>query len=153
MKQGGSQANKTGTGLEKFIKDRLEHENYTFVHPLKFLASRILEQPIYTQQLCVSQTIYDTNRKCDFIIFHPKKHPMCLVIESKWQQSKGSVDEKYPYLVENIRINPYPTIIIIDGSGYKPKALEWLKAQTGGKLLHVFSMSEFQRWANNDENI
>lgn len=57
MKQGGSQANKTGTGLEKFIKDRLEHENYTFVHPLKFLASRILEQRV-CQNFCVNTILH-----------------------------------------------------------------------------------------------
>lgn len=125
--QGGTKANKFGKNLEQFIRDKLHANDYEFVPANKFCSSMILSQPIYTQQFLVGKTIYDTPRKCDFIIYHPEKHPTCLVIESKWQQSKGSVDEKYPFLVENIKIHPYKTIVIIDGAGYKPKALEWLK--------------------------
>ena len=86
---------------------------------------------------------------CDFHLFHPEKHPDGLIIESKWQQSVGSVDEKYPYLVLNIKTKyPAKTIIILDGRGYKPKAKIWLRSQIGNNLIAVFDMSEFQVWAN-----
>ena len=74
---------------------------------------------------------------------------MCLVIESKWQQSTGSVDEKFPYLVLNIKSRtPFKTVVVLDGGGYKPNAAKWLRAQTDDKLIHVFDMAEFHKWVN-----
>lgn len=150
-KQGGTIANKNGSELENFIESVLDRKGYQFIIPSKFIAlSKACEQPFYTKQFYIGQGIYDTPRKCDFIIYHPIKQQYFLVIECKWQQSGGSVDEKYPYLVENIKISKYKTIIVLDGNGYKPKALEWLKQQKSEKLLDVFNMMEFQRWANLD---
>ena len=75
-----------------------------------------------------------------------------MVIESKWQQSSGSVDEKFPYLVLNIRERyPCATIIVLDGGGFKKGAEEWLRRQVNDKLVHVFNMMEFQKWSNSDE--
>ena len=142
------QANKTGNELEIFIHNRLEREGYCLVPHSRFTASKILKQPIYTRQFELGKTIYNTKWKCDFILYHPERHPNCLVIESKWQQSKGSVDEKYPYLVLNIKKGIYDAIILIDGAGYKKEALKWLKEQVDGNLIGVFSMSEFTSWVN-----
>ena len=152
-KQGGSTANKTGSQLETFVENRLRREDYTYVVNTKFLASmKALTQPLYYSQICVGKTIYGTSHKCDFIIFHPSKHPKGLIIEAKWQQGGGTVDEKYPYLVENLKHSQYDSIIIIDGGGYRKGALQWLKEQKGGRLKYVFSMAEFTKWANK-ENI
>jgi len=88
---------------------------------------------------------------CDFLLFHPTRHPDNLIIESKWQESKGSVDEKFPFLVANIRERyPHATIVVLDGGGYKKQANLWLRAQIDRRLLHVFNMQEFQRWSNGD---
>nr|WP_233417933.1 Dam family site-specific DNA-(adenine-N6)-methyltransferase [Rickettsia conorii] len=90
-----------------------------------------------------------SNSDSDFILYHPERHPNCLVIESKWQQSGGSVDEKYTDLVLNIKKQGiYDTIIIIDGDGYKKEALKCFKDQVGSNLIEVFSMSEFTSWVN-----
>ncbi|HML74908.1 MAG TPA: hypothetical protein PKB02_10480 [Anaerohalosphaeraceae bacterium] len=150
MKQ-GTKANKTGRKLEQFITHTLEDLGYKHVDKKDFEKSRILGQPIYTRQLYICKSIYNTEIHCDFIIYHPDKHPDCLAIESKWQQSSGSVDEKFPYLVHNIKeMYPCKAIIIIDGGGYKPAAEIWLRKQIDQKLLKVFSMAEFQKWSNSD---
>ncbi|WP_341755335.1 MULTISPECIES: PD-(D/E)XK nuclease superfamily protein [unclassified Candidatus Tisiphia] len=147
--QGGSIANKTGNELEVFINNRLVREGYVFVPKTRFIASQVLAQPIYTRQFNLGETIYNTAWQCDFILYHPIKHSNCLVIESKWQQSGGSADEKYPYTILNVRKQSvYNVIIIIDGDGYKKGALQWLKDQVYGNLKGVFSMSEFTTWAN-----
>ena len=42
-------------------------------------------------------------------------------------------------------------ILLIDGNGYKPGALAWLKqavASQDAKLIHVFNLVEFLVWAN-----
>jgi hypothetical protein len=82
----------------------------------------------------IARSIYDTKLYCDFVLFHPTRHPDNLIIESKWQQSRGSVDEKFPFLVANIRDRyPHATIIVLDGGGYKKQADLWLRAQIDGK--------------------
>jgi hypothetical protein len=69
----------------------------------------------------------------------PDRHHDNLIIESKWQQSRGSVDEKFPFLVANIPERyPHATIIILDGGGYIKQAELWLRAQIDGTLLLVF---------------
>ncbi len=146
--QGGSIANKTGNELEIFINNCLVRKGYVFVPKTRFIASQVLAQPIYTRQFSLGETIYNTAWR-DFILYHPIKHSNCLVIESKWQQSGGSADEKYSYTILNVRKQSvYNVIIIIDGDGYKKGALQWLKDQVYGNLKGVFSMSEFITWAN-----
>lgn len=149
MEQGGSIANKTGNNLEQFIENALIDREYIQIDKKQFNSALYLEQAIYTKQFYIGKSIYGTSIYCDFIIYHPDKHPNCLVIESKWQQTGGSVDEKYPYTIINIQTKyPYKTILILDGGGYKKGAEEWMRNQIGNNLIHVFSMSEFQTWIN-----
>ena len=145
----GCQANYTGTVLQEFVNKRLCDLGYKYVHEAKFKAATYLEQPIYTWQHHIGDGIYGLPLKCDFTLYHPTKWPDCLIIECKWQQSGGSVDEKYPYLVLNIQhCYPYKTLLLLDGGGYRKGAAAWLRKQVGNNLLHVWSMAEFTAWAN-----
>ncbi len=142
-------ANYTGRILEKYIEDRLIEKGYQYVPREKYKVSAYLEQPIYSKQFHIGKGIYETAMYCDFILYHPTKHPKSLIIESKWQQSGGSVDEKFPYFVLNIQQrHPCKTVVLLDGGGYKKQAENWMRGQIGNNLLNVFSMSEFQKWAN-----
>lgn len=148
----GSRANYTGDMLEDVIEHVLIRKGYELVPKSKFQASTYLEQPTFSKQFPIAKSIYGTDLFCDFVLFHPDKYPECLIIESKWQQSSGSVDEKFPYLVANIREQyPAATIVVLDGGGYKFGAEQWLRRQVDDKLIHVFNMMEFQRWSNSDE--
>jgi len=121
-------------------------------HKSQLFANRqIIGGKQYAIQVPCGTSIYETQRKCDFLIINKAKFPDGLIIECKWQQSEGSVDEKYPFAVLNIIKIGVPTIILIDGNGYKQKALEWLKAQVnpGKALVGVHTMSEFQTIVNN----
>jgi hypothetical protein len=149
MEQGGSRANRTGKRLEEFITHELEESGYTYIDRMKWKIALYLDQPIYTRQLFLCKSIYDTAVYGDFTLFHPKKYPDCLVIESKWQESSGSVDEKLPFLVSNIKERfPINAIVVIDGGGFKKGAIKWVQSQIDGKLLNVFSMSDFHKWVN-----
>lgn len=149
QKQSGAVANENGTNLEDFIRNIICRCGYLEVPRKRFKPATYLEQAIFAQQFLVGKSIYGTDLICDFILYHPQRHPLCIVIESKWQQSSGSVDEKFPYLVLNIKTQtPYQTIIVLDGGGYKPLAEQWLRSEVDDKLLHVFNMAEFQKWAN-----
>ena len=147
----GQRANRTGKHLETFVAGLLDDYGYEEVERGLFFSLRDqgLQQPIFAYECTVGKTIYGGNRRVDFILYHPTKHPDCLVIQCKWQTSSGSVDQKYPYDVENIRINTQPTIIILDGGGYSAGAEKWLKAQAGNNnLLHVYNQGEFARYAS-----
>ena len=123
MKQGGTTANLTGNNLQDFVEHALQKKGYGYIDKKKFKPALYLEQPIYTKQFDVCQSIYNKTLKCDFILYHPEKHPDCLVIECKWQQVGGSVDEKFPFLVLNIQTkSPYKTLILLDGKGFKKEA-------------------------------
>ena len=142
-------AKRAGDRLEEFTSDILDERRYKFVPPARFFPARSLEQPIYTRQFEVGKDIYGKKRRVDAILYHPRLHPKCLVIQCKWQATGGSVDEKYPFEVLSIAQNEFDTIIILDGGGYSPGARQWLMNQSGKKrLLHVFNQGDFARFAS-----
>lgn len=148
----GGRPNYTGTQLEKVIFNRLVEEGYEYTENKQFMPAICIEQPRFSMHYLIGKTIYSTDLFCDFILYHPIKHPENHVIESKWQEVSGSVDEKYPFLVTNIKeCSPYSTTIVLDGGGYKKGAEKWLKSQVGGNLLNVFTLREFMKWANSNE--
>jgi hypothetical protein len=151
--QPGTRANLTGKRFEKVIEHTLIEKGYKFVDRKHFKSACCLEQPIYSSQVVMGKSIYDTDYKSDFAIYHPVKHPNCLDIQAKWQQGPGTVDEKFPYIIMTIKEKlPIPSVIILDGKGYREKAEEWLRKQVDNKkLLHVFNLMEFQIWANSEE--
>ncbi|MFH1357565.1 MAG: PD-(D/E)XK nuclease superfamily protein [bacterium] len=151
----GAMANKTGNSLEKYVKDQLEANGYT-PFPLQY-KKQLLENrksiggKQYATQAPVGDSIYGSKRNCDFFVINPDKFPEGLVIECKWQQVAGSVDEKYPFLYFNIVKTGVPTIVLLDGGGCKKSAKEWLKgmAHKEKALVAVWDMAEFQKQVNN----
>ena len=105
------------------------------------------------------KNIYGHDGYTEFLL-KSDKYSLEIRIECKWQQSAGSVDEKFPYLYLNcIEAMPETDIlIIVDGGGAKEGAVRWLKnaAQhrlytndaNRGKKIEVFNLSEFLQWAN-----
>lgn len=104
---------------------------------------------IITPGAPVGHTIYGGLLKVDRLVMGLLGYPDGLIIESKWQERDGSVDEKFPYLVLNIKeCYPCPTIIIAAGGGARDGALRWLRSQVGGRLLAVLTLEEFVTWCN-----
>jgi len=150
----GQQANSNGRIMEKQICERIKSSGYKEKDKKSFLQQTELfpNNPIFTQQCCICKSIYNTPYKVDFILYDPYKHPYCLAFEIKWQEKSGSVDQKYPYTVQNIKEKfPCPAIIIIDGNGYRQGALNWLKQQIDDKLIGVFNIVDFFKWANRED--
>ena len=148
----GGRANFTGNRLERFVEHTLTELGYTRLldrkeRTLEYLQSQ--ELPVYARQVTIGKSIYGTRLRCDFLVNNPDRLKEPLIIEAKWQGSAGSVDEKYPFLVHNIKqCHPYPTLVLLAGGGYKPGAEKWLREQTGDNLLAVLDMSEFYLWAD-----
>ena len=150
----GSKANKTGNTLEKFVEQALLGRGYVefWNHKRQLFAnSQTLGGKQFAKQVYIGETIYDTDRKVDFLVVNADRFPAGLIIECKWQQAKGSVDEKYPFLIFNIVRTGIPTVVLLDGGGYKKAAMEWLRDNVNkrGALIGVWTMAEFQTQVNN----
>jgi hypothetical protein len=105
---------------------------------------------IYDRQVTIGRTIYDTDLRVDFVLLNLDAFPKGLVVESKWQDVGGSVDEKFPYLVENIQQrSPLPTIVVVHGGGCREGAVRWLRNHCDGqRLIAVYGLEEFISWAH-----
>ena len=149
-KSQGGKGNMTGRRLENHIELALQECGYVkiFEKNVSIRALENLTQPCYARQVNIGNSIYGTNLKSDFMLFHPQKWPMGLVIEVKWQQRSGTVDEKFPYLVMNIWSSELQTILILDGGGYREGAERWVRSMQKHNLLYVFSLVEFITWVN-----
>lgn len=145
----GRTANATGNRAEEAVRQILLSQGYEFIKDHDFFAlHQVSKQSLFTAQAVVGENIYGKGRKADFVVYHPRKWPACLVIESKWQASTGTVDEKYPFVVLTIHSGDYDSVIVLDGGGYSVGAKKWLEEQAGkGRLRQVLDIGGFQRWA------
>ncbi|MEM8604132.1 MAG: PD-(D/E)XK nuclease superfamily protein, partial [Cyanobacteria bacterium P01_H01_bin.121] len=109
----GYQANQSGETAETLVACLLES-----------LGFAVRRQQIY------GRNIYGGELRVD--IFLPEIE---LVIEVKWQDRRGSTDEKFPYLVENLRRLPCRSVVVHGGGGARNGAIEWLAAQVDHEKL------------------
>lgn len=155
----GATANRQGRMLETTIRHILETKGFTPVSytrwlkaPEKFGGELLLTNAPF-------RTIYGHQGRTEFLL-QSERLGLKIRIEAKWQQVKGSTDEKLAYLYLNA-IEAMPeqhVIIVIDGDGWRRQALAWLrqaaaaKAYTtpanDGKTVQVLSLAEFIAWAN-----
>jgi hypothetical protein len=150
----GRKANKTGNLLERFVEQALQAKGYTEFWNYKsqvFDNRKVIGGKQYAKQVYCGKTIYDTIRKVDFLVINRELFPDALIIECKWQQVSGSVDEKYPFLLFNIIKTGIPTVRLIDGDGYRKAALKFLKDEVSktSALRGAWTMKEFQTQINN----
>lgn len=127
----GKQAVKSGQAAESAICSMFRERHY-----------------LVEKQRHIGLSIYGMPIKADLFVSGIVIFPNGLIIESKWQEIGGSVDEKFPYLVENIkRKYPCPAIVVVGGGGAKFGAIDWLRRQVDGyKLFAVFSFEELLTW-------
>ena len=130
--QQGQRANRSGRLTEDTIVDRL-------------MRLRVKHE----RQKVMGTTIYGTALRTDVFVAPTTQFPRGLCIEAKGQDVGGSVDEKFPYLVANVKagVFPCPVVVVVDGRGARAGAVEWLRQQADGvQLLNVFSIEEFLTW-------
>lgn len=99
----------------------------------------------FDRQVIVGQTIYGWPLHADFVVQLPS-FSAGLIVESKWQDVGGSIDEKFPYLVMNLRQQTLPSVVIVHGGGCRNGALEWLRAQCDDHLIAVYDLEGFISW-------
>ena len=160
----GKKGNVTGNQLENAVKAVLKEKGFEIV---KYRIWKDAKEKYGEELLLYNvpfQTVYNHNGNTEFLLLS-KKFDLEIRIECKWQQSSGSVDEKLPYLYLNaIETMPEKSILIlIDGSGWKPGAIQWLRdavnhkkyttAENRDKQIYVFNLTQFFTWANRTFNV
>ncbi|MEA5514889.1 PD-(D/E)XK nuclease superfamily protein [Nodularia sp. UHCC 0506] len=150
----GGRANQAGRILETNVESILIGHSYFQVGnhvSQEFLLTANLLKKRYAKQVNIGSGIYQTSLKVDFYVVGSPVMPSGLIIECKWQESGGSVDEKFPYLNLNIQNSyPAPTIVVIGGEGMREGAIQWLRRQvtSNNNLLAVQTLDRFIAWTN-----
>ena len=159
-KNTGAYAKHTGIQLEASTRSLLLRSGYSQFEATKkgvfskanvFANRSLVSTPQFVVEAIVGETIYGCRRKVDLLVINNDLFPAGLVIECKWQQSKGSVDEKFAYLYLCIMAARIPSIVLLDGGGARPGAIAWFKshARPNSPLLAVYTTTEFQVAVNN----
>lgn len=155
----GGKANEFGKRLETIVETTLQTHGYINLCnklPEKLRLETLLYYATvpkrYGKQVYIGKGIYETDIKVDFYVVGLSTIPNRLIIECKWQQTPGSVDEKFPYLNLNIQEHyQEKTIVIIAGTSAREGAINWFekRVKDNPSLLAVYnSMDSFMAWAN-----
>lgn len=157
--QKGALASNQGSILEQTVESTFSKKGFQVLryrewarNPDKYSKDLLLKN-------CPFKNIYNHDGNTEFLL-KSKTYDCEIRIECKWQQSSGSVDEKFPYLYLNC-IDAMPEkhiIIIVDGGGAREGAVSWLKevasknkytsAENSDKQIEVLTLTEFIQWAN-----
>ncbi len=140
MVQGGSTANRNGDILEHQIEALLQKKGYI---------AGILDGMGYARQYRKFSNIYGVPWRLDFFVVHPGKWPDGLAIESKWQSSGGSADEKLFFAVRSLEALPCPGVLIIGSDGARDCAVNWCKsaALVNPQLTVLHGLDSVLKWA------
>lgn len=160
MKQGGSYAVSSGRILEGIVENSLLTKGLTVVTYKDWIKNK----PAYGGELLIKKVPYEGLYKhasnTEFLVVS-RAHNIETRIECKWQQSSGSVDEKFPYLFLNCteKMTEPQIIVLLDGGGAKQGAIDWFKRscenfnhnseKNSGRRVELMSTVEFLQWVNN----
>ena len=79
--------------------------------------------------------------KVDFFVYDSLRYKSGYVIECKYQDSPGSVDEKLPYTVQNL-LTRKPACLFMSGDGFTPRSKHWALKQNARVGLDVVQSFE-----------
>lgn len=146
----GSKANRTGKMLEREVCEILKKSGYTEVSNKKFDALKLERKRIFARQYTLENlSVYNRKIKCDVIIYDPIRLPGSMVIECKYQKTKGTADEKMVYLVENIKKSDKHTIIVVEGDGFRDGVVDhYLPENLGRNFVGFFDLNSFTELCN-----
>jgi len=76
-------------------------------------------------EVSVGRRIWGAKRNIDVVLKHPETR-ISLGIECKYQSSKGSVEEKIPATIDDIRAWPIRGIVVYTGEGFSSNMESYL---------------------------
>lgn len=100
---------------------------------------RHLELDVYTQ-VRVGRRLWGAERTIDVILTHAEQRKS-LGIECKFQDTRGTAEEKIPATIEDIRAWPIPGLVVFEGAGFTPNMRTYLIST--GKAVE---MEDLESW-------
>lgn len=136
--------------LKNIVKSLLEENGYIKVDSetdIYRFSKTFVSKPKY-------KSIYGNSSTSDFMVFNIRTNRKTR-IEVKWQQTSGSVEQKFPYFYINATTampKDEDVIYILSGEGHSYGAKKWFKkaAEQNSlqvkKSIKVMSLSEFSKF-------
>ncbi|CAK0745580.1 putative PD-(D/E)XK nuclease domain-containing protein [Gammaproteobacteria bacterium] len=143
--QQGRQANTNGRDFEDLIAQSLRSKGYCKLDEIPLSTDKAFYIPQFSGHF---QSIYGLPMRVDFYAWHPTKFPDGLIIECKYQETSGSADEKFPYVIASLKQTGIPAFFFIIGRGAKRSAVDWAINQQDEKIKVFQSLEEFMKFAN-----
>jgi len=102
----------------------------------------------FKKQVFVGRSVFHHRLRVDFKLLNLALYPNGLIVESRWQGSQGSIDDKFIALAVNIlKCYPLPTVVVVGGKGAKVGAVNYLRERVDGqRLVAVYDMEDFLLW-------
>ena len=158
----GQRASKNGNRLESVIEGIFASHGFKIVPYVewcdsKYDGGRVLVKNVPYESI-YGPSASGKSPKTEFVA-KSEHFPGDMRIECKWQQSSGSVDEKFPYLYLNaaLKFEEKFIALVVDGGGYTVSARNWLQEAANKRLfvpegdnreIKVFTMGEMMSWLN-----
>jgi hypothetical protein len=157
-KLGKEQAREQGDLLESQIRHLLTDEGFGYVDVSHMgdLAvahnSELFRSPVgvFAEGIAAFVSNYETPFTAKFALHRPGwRTPVGL--DCRGQGGSGSADAKLEHVYMNIiRFSPFPFLVILDGSGFRPAVIKWGRlraAESAGKLVVMPGVRDLGRWA------
>ena len=148
VSKGHRKASNMGKAFEKDVVGMLNDVGFIEVtkqdvdntHPMKW----------YCRQYKKFVGIYGKLLTIDLLIFDQEHFPNKLSVELKYQSVGGSVDEKFPFVIQNMRKlfrdHGLKGLLLLNGGGYNTNAVKWSKGQQDENLFVVEGRSDIYNW-------
>jgi hypothetical protein len=91
-----------------------EYANLIAEYVVRRFGSRGL---VVYREVSVGKSIIGKNRRIDILVVAPTQGA-ALAVECKFQDSQGTVDEKIPYALQDMKAMPMPGVIVWAGAGF-----------------------------------
>ena len=95
------------------------------------------------RQVVMGDRIWGTRRHVDVVLSKPNSE-LILGIECKYQQSRGTVEEKIPLTVEDMDDWPIRGIVVLHGDGFSRDFKPFLRAR--GRIVEFKRLAEWLRF-------
>lgn len=151
---GHRHANKTGKWLEDEVEKTITDYGFSVLHhrdiKTKFGKNIIKDSPKGFLLKNVPYTnMYGEKSTGEFVLQLSNYGP--IRIECRNQNVRGSVDEKFPYLIGNCySFDEKDVVLVVEGSGARSAAKKFVinaSKAIAYKKVRVFTLAQFKSWA------
>lgn len=148
----GYEANHSGKFLEETLRRELSSRGFLFRTHSDDVGNLDLFAPRVVVTRVPYKNLYKLTSYSEFVITDGDRK---MRAECRWQETPGSVDEKFPYLIRNaIECMPESEVLfLLGGDGARPASVKWLHEEASKvsvKRIHVININGFLRFVRSE---